>query len=187
MKAKWIVLGALAAGVAMAPAVMASEGGHEAGEAAEEMTAPDSLAGLWHEIKEHQEELHKVISDGKLDDVHRVAFAIRDLASELPKYSANLSADSAGKLATWLAGIVNSAEKLDGYGDAGDKVGTEKEAKRMNILLGSIEKLYPAQTEPATAYTCSMHPEVVQAGPGKCPKCGMALVPQQKAEHPNHD
>ncbi|HZP94618.1 MAG TPA: heavy metal translocating P-type ATPase [Burkholderiales bacterium] len=26
-------------------------------------------------------------------------------------------------------------------------------------------------------YTCPMHPEVVQVGPGACPKCGMALVP----------
>ena len=26
-------------------------------------------------------------------------------------------------------------------------------------------------------YACPMHPEIVQAGPGSCPKCGMALVP----------
>jgi Cu+-exporting ATPase len=38
-----------------------------------------------------------------------------------------------------------------------------------------------AQTEmqPQDAlYTCPMHPEVVQRGPGHCPKCGMALEPQ---------
>jgi P-type Cu+ transporter len=29
----------------------------------------------------------------------------------------------------------------------------------------------------AAKYTCPMHPEVVQVGPGSCPKCGMALVP----------
>ena len=28
----------------------------------------------------------------------------------------------------------------------------------------------------ATKYTCTMHPEVVRNKPGKCPKCGMALV-----------
>ena len=28
-----------------------------------------------------------------------------------------------------------------------------------------------------TEYTCPMHPEVRQAGPGTCPKCGMALEP----------
>ncbi|HVQ74454.1 MAG TPA: heavy metal-binding domain-containing protein, partial [Candidatus Binatia bacterium] len=29
----------------------------------------------------------------------------------------------------------------------------------------------------ASTYTCPMHPEVQQAGPGDCPKCGMALEP----------
>jgi len=40
----------------------------------------------------------------------------------------------------------------------------------------------PAATPPSseamqTTYTCPMHPEVVQKGPGACPKCGMALEP----------
>jgi len=40
-----------------------------------------------------------------------------------------------------------------------------------------------ASTEPQPAntreirYTCPMHPEIVQTGPGACPKCGMALEP----------
>lgn len=35
-------------------------------------------------------------------------------------------------------------------------------------------------------YTCPMHPEVVKDEPGKCPKCGMNLVPLKKHEidHP---
>jgi Cu+-exporting ATPase len=38
------------------------------------------------------------------------------------------------------------------------------------------------QAAPAGAqYTCPMHPEIVQVGPGSCPKCGMALVPMQGA------
>lgn len=31
--------------------------------------------------------------------------------------------------------------------------------------------------EPSAEHTCPMHPEVRQAGPGSCPKCGMALEP----------
>ena len=43
--------------------------------------------------------------------------------------------------------------------------------------LGKSEPA-PVQEAPAgTQYTCPMHPEIVQIGPGSCPKCGMALVP----------
>src|SRR3954463_14944469 len=35
---------------------------------------------------------------------------------------------------------------------------------------------------PGSQYTCPMHPEIVQTGPGSCPKCGMALVPVAGAE-----
>jgi Cu+-exporting ATPase len=43
--------------------------------------------------------------------------------------------------------------------------------------------LQPKRPEPAapagTIYTCPMHPEVRQVGPGACPICGMALEPEQ--------
>src|ERR1017187_9095668 len=35
----------------------------------------------------------------------------------------------------------------------------------------------PAKPEPQGEYTCPMHPEIKQPGPGSCPKCGMALEP----------
>lgn len=35
----------------------------------------------------------------------------------------------------------------------------------------------PEPAPPGTLYTCPMHPEVVQEGPGACPICGMALEP----------
>jgi P-type Cu+ transporter len=43
--------------------------------------------------------------------------------------------------------------------------------------------LEPKQSEPApppgAVYTCPMHPDVRQLGPGSCPICGMALEPEQ--------
>ncbi len=35
----------------------------------------------------------------------------------------------------------------------------------------------PAPDVAGMKYTCPMHPEIVQDGPGSCPKCGMALEP----------
>jgi Cu+-exporting ATPase len=34
------------------------------------------------------------------------------------------------------------------------------------------------EARPGTEYTCPMHPEIVQIGPGSCPICGMALEPR---------
>ena len=41
----------------------------------------------------------------------------------------------------------------------------------------------------AREYTCPMHPEVRQRGPGSCPICGMALEPVEASleEEPNHE
>jgi Cu+-exporting ATPase len=46
-------------------------------------------------------------------------------------------------------------------------------------LKGEVRKA--ADPDPGAArvpYTCPMHPEVRQMGPGACPKCGMALEPE---------
>ncbi len=40
------------------------------------------------------------------------------------------------------------------------------------------KKVKPAKVQ----YTCTMHPEVVMNKPGKCPKCGMALVKKVDAK-----
>jgi P-type Cu+ transporter len=39
------------------------------------------------------------------------------------------------------------------------------------------EEAPPAPQPEGTIYTCPMHPEIRQAAPGHCPKCGMALEP----------
>jgi Cu+-exporting ATPase len=41
----------------------------------------------------------------------------------------------------------------------------------------------PPRRDDARIYTCPMHPEVQQVGPGSCPKCGMALEPLVASAH----
>lgn len=39
-----------------------------------------------------------------------------------------------------------------------------------------------AEPIPPSIYACPMHPEVAQSGPGKCPTCGMSLVPSEPSK-----
>jgi membrane fusion protein, copper/silver efflux system len=43
------------------------------------------------------------------------------------------------------------------------------------------------QTEVTTYYTCSMHPQIQQPNPGKCPICGMNLIKAEKASKAQPD
>ncbi|WP_043359686.1 heavy metal translocating P-type ATPase [Belnapia sp. F-4-1] len=47
----------------------------------------------------------------------------------------------------------------------------------------------PTAAENAAIYTCPMHPEIRQQGPGSCPICGMALEPLEVTADaaPNHE
>ena len=54
---------------------------------------------------------------------------------------------------------------------------------RAKFLANPAQYLEPAASEAAplpagTIYTCPMHPEIRQVGPGSCPICGMALEPE---------
>ena len=40
-----------------------------------------------------------------------------------------------------------------------------------------IESSSAAKPAAKQLYTCPMHPDVISDEPGKCPKCGMDLVP----------
>jgi Cu+-exporting ATPase len=46
-----------------------------------------------------------------------------------------------------------------------------------------------APVAPGTIFTCPMHPEIRQVGPGSCPICGMALEPAEISldDGPNHE
>jgi len=55
--------------------------------------------------------------------------------------------------------------------------------------LAPAEKPAPAAAPAGTIYTCPMHPQIRQVGPGFCPICGMALEPAAVTaqEGPSHE
>ncbi|MBD1396427.1 efflux RND transporter periplasmic adaptor subunit [Pontibacter sp. JH31] len=66
------------------------------------------------------------------------------------------------------------------------KIGTYLLVALGGLLLGWLlfggrssepEHEHTEEVAGATEYTCSMHPQIRQDGPGKCPLCGMDLIP----------
>ncbi|MDH3710409.1 MAG: efflux RND transporter periplasmic adaptor subunit, partial [Cyclobacteriaceae bacterium] len=61
----------------------------------------------------------------------------------------------------------------------------------LGLILGRI--LFPgseaiqhedhAHQTQAEVWTCSMHPQIRESGPGKCPLCGMDLIPVESGDH----
>src|SRR3546814_12320569 len=56
----------------------------------------------------------------------------------------------------------------------------ERFEARPEIFLGDAPAVVP-QGSKDLIYTCPMHPEIEQVGPGTCPICGMALEPKGAA------
>jgi Cu+-exporting ATPase len=64
---------------------------------------------------------------------------------------------------------------------------------RTKFVADPVKYLEPGEPEPparaGTIYTCPMHPQIRQEGPGACPICGMALEPETVTadDGPNHE
>jgi membrane fusion protein, copper/silver efflux system len=68
----------------------------------------------------------------------------------------------------WLTAALSSGEGHAGERGAGEGTAVETDGEHQ-------------------VYTCSMHPQVRSPGPGKCPICGMDLIPVPTGEGDGHD
>ena len=72
------------------------------------------------------------------------------------------------------------------YGFCGPKCLAKFQANPA-AYLGPHKDAPAAPEDRSRLYTCPMHPEIRQVGPGTCPKCGMALEPLIVSEAPSAD
>ncbi|MBI3601992.1 MAG: transporter [Candidatus Omnitrophica bacterium] len=139
MKTKWVVIVLLSVVFGVVRfASAAEEHEHKEGEA----KIPATISGIWAEVKEHEEQLGKIIADKKLDKVHEVAFEIRDLVNALPDKSMDLLDDKLAKVKSNVKYVADIAKRLDESGDAGDQVVTEANFKKLQDFLKTIEAQY---------------------------------------------
>jgi Cu+-exporting ATPase len=99
-----------------------------------------------------------------------------------------------------VCGMTVTSETAPSHVHAGTTYRFCCEACRERFAKDPAKYLAPAATEadgapseatkrvaPGAVYTCPMHPEVRQVGPGACPKCGMALEPLEITAEPVDD
>jgi hypothetical protein len=107
---------------------------------------------------------HKHVAMGTVERVEKARLDVKD------KDDKALSFVLTAKTAVFRGEAVSTAASVK----PGERVVAEFEEAggvktALTLRLGDSQK--------ATRYTCSMHPEVVTDKPGKCPKCGMNLTP----------
>ena len=106
---------------------------------------PDTATGIWKSVDKDIAQLKAVIAAGKLNEVHRYAYAVRDLIRALPTHSPGLSPDALAKASANIPFINTLAARLDQTGDAGDKAGTETNLVKFEAILKSIRGQYGTQ------------------------------------------
>lgn len=116
------------------------EGSHASGTSHAETKG---VGQLWHGVKAHEAELHRLVQAKELGKVHEVAFALRDLVAAMPNKSAELPPEKLVKLQGNAKYVATLAERLDAAGDANDQAATELNVKQLQSVLGAIEALYP--------------------------------------------
>ena len=83
-----------------------------------------------------------------------------------------------------LGGKPLAAGVMTGAALIGEPQGRSEKESQGGMMHGADAQrqmpggMSPVTTTAAQQYTCPMHPEVVQDHPGKCPKCGMDLIPR---------
>jgi YHS domain-containing protein len=101
-------------------------------------------AATWADIQAQVTDLAQLVKEKRLDEIHPVAFEIRDLVRTLPDKSKPLGAATLGKLSAQVRIVDRLAEQLDKYGDAGNQPGTVRQHQALLKTLGTIKSFYPA-------------------------------------------
>lgn len=139
---------------------------------------PKSLPGIWADINVMRRKFDVDMEDGNLSRIHWGVYAIGDHARAMIKKTMKIL--SPGKLEILkgkVKAIAELAKQLDGAADENDYARVKALLQILDKELDGIKNLYlrDALVTEGT-YICPLHPEIISAEPGKCPKCGMDFV-----------
>ena len=121
------------------------------------------LAVLSGPCRVEAHEGHKHTTMGTVERVEKARLDVKDADGKALSFALNTKTVVLRGETASTAASVKPGERVAVEFEEADGVKTA-----LTLRLGDSQK--------ATRYTCSMHPEVVSDKPGKCPKCGMNLT-----------
>jgi len=142
-----LLVAALASGAAAAPKAAPKPAPKPAVKPAPRPSAAQvarfaAAASTWADIQVQVRDLAGMVREKRLDEVHPVAFEIRDLVRNLPDQSP-LAPATLKKLEAQVRIMDRLAEQLDRYADAGKAADTARQEQAVLRALKQIEALYP--------------------------------------------
>ncbi len=159
-----------------------SEPGHadSHGEHGGKVEIPETTVAIIAEVDEQLGALDNVVAGGKLEQVHEIAFAIRDLLVALPGTMGSVSPDASAPLETALGKIRQQAALLDKYGDAGNAAQTKTVLVKFKSEIEGIKKLLEGHVAKAGAETLEA---IKMANNAICPISGSKVGSMEKDAH----
>ncbi len=101
------------------------------------------VAATWADIQAQVTDLAQLVKEKRLEEVHPVAFEIRDLVRTLPDKSRALGPAALQKLGAQVRIVDRLAQQLDKYGDAKNQAATVRQQQALLKTLETIKALYP--------------------------------------------
>lgn len=101
---------------------------------------PDGVEGVWQAIDRDNAELKATVESGSLENVHHLAFAIRDLVAALPAKMPALDAAAKAKLEGEVGFVETLANRLDQSGDAKDRAATQASYQQLATVLAGMSR-----------------------------------------------
>ena len=107
------------------------------------VAAGATAAEIRAQLSERRLALETSIHEGRLNEVHDRAFAVRDLVIALHEKAGVAPGTTHEQIDAKLAELKASAGKLDEYGDAGNLSGAESEFVKFNAVVSAIDAATP--------------------------------------------
>ena len=118
---------------------VAAASGHTAGTPTE-AAIPATADAIWLVIDQKRAALRAAIEANQLDQVHHLAFAIRDHIAALPARTSKQSDEDKAKLDGEIGFVATLADRLDQAGDSGDQASARENFDKLDQVLERVTR-----------------------------------------------